>query len=99
MKVMEYRVYDLLNDVTAALILLGQLPEPIKVYARKGEEGLLEDFLSEKNYTFFEPTEVEVDDSFTQFCVTVVNEAKEVDLAKDSGRLIFKKKPIEPSVN
>lgn len=99
MIVMQYEVYDLQNDVTAALILLGHLPEAIRVYARKGEEGLLEDFLAEKNYSFLEPKEVEVDDTFTEFCVSVVNGIREIDLAKDSGRLIIKKKPLEPSVN
>lgn len=99
MIVLEYQVYDLLNELTAALLLLGQMPEPIIVYSKKGEEGLLEDYLAEKKYSFFEPREVEVDDTFNNFCISIINGIKEIDLAKDSGRLIIQKKPLEPSLN
>jgi hypothetical protein len=99
MIVWEYEVYDMLSNATAVSLLLGYIPESIKVYARKGEEGLLEDFFEEKKYAFLEPKEVEVDDDFNQFLVVVVDGIKEIDLAKDSGRLIFRKKPLEPSEN
>lgn len=99
MIVLEYEVYDLLSASAIVSVLSGEIPVSVKVYARKGEEGLLEDYLTEKKFTFFAPQEVEVDDGFTNFCVTTLDKIKEIDLANDSGRLILKSKPLEPSVN
>ncbi len=99
MIVVEYQVVDPLSTAYK-LYLLGfgdLLTTP--VYAKKGEEGLLEDFLEEKNYLFFPPKEIEVDDDFKDFHIIITPALKEIDLAKDSGRIIVQKKPLEPSVN
>lgn len=99
MIVLEYDVYDPLSSYTVLASVLGVEPVPVKVYSKIGEEGLLEDFLTEKGFVFTEPKQVEVPDDFTGFTIIRTDQIKEIDLAKDSGRLIFKKKPLEPSVN
>lgn len=96
---LEYQVVDPLGTAYKLYLLgLGDLPV-VPVYAKKGEEGLLEDFLAEKKYLFFPPQEIEVPDDFKEFHIIINSGLKEIDLAKDSGRIILKRKPLEPSVN
>lgn len=96
---LEYQVVDPLSK-TYALHALGLCDLiTIPVYARKGEEGLLEDYLSEKQYLFGDPVEIEVPEDFKDFHIILSDKLKEIDLAKDSGRIIMQRKPIEPSVN
>ncbi len=99
MNILEYQVVDPLSaSYNLYMLGLGSLPI-ILFYARKGEEGLLEDFLEEKKFLFFPPRELEVDDSFSSFNIILSTKIKEIDLAKDSGRVIIRSKPLEPSVN
>lgn len=99
MIVLQYEVYDLLSPQVVMKILIGEMPTSITLYARKGTEGLLEDYLSEKQFAFYEPTEVEVPDDFNTFCITTTHSIKEIDLANSGGRIIILSKPLEPSEN
>jgi hypothetical protein len=40
-----------------------------------------------------------VPEDFKDFHIILSDKLKEIDLAKDSGRIIMQRKPIEPSVN
>lgn len=99
MKVLQYDVYDLLNEDVIVQVSLGILPRCVKLYAKKGTEGLLEDFLIEKNFAFFKPTEIEVAEDFDQFTITFSSKVKEIDLANYSGRVFLTRPPLEPSEN
>jgi hypothetical protein len=99
MKVLQYDVYDLLNEDIIVQVLLGVLPKCVKLYAKKGTEGLLEDFLIEKNFAFFKPTEIEVEEDFDLFTITFSSKVKEIDLANCSGRVCLTRPRLEPSEN
>ena len=99
MIVFQYEVYDLLSPQVVLQLLLGEMPAKMTLYARKGTEGLLEDFLTEKKFAFYEPIEVEVPDDFNTFCITATHSIKEIDLANSAGRIIILSKPLEPSEN
>ena len=99
MIVSQYEVYDLLNSQVVIQLLLGEMPDKMTLYSRKGTEGLLEDYLTEKKFAFSEPKEVEVPDDFNTFCITATHSIKEIDLANFAGRIIILSKPLEPSEN
>lgn len=99
MIVLQYEVFDLLSEKLILDILSGEVPKCVKLYAKKGTEGLLEDFLSEKKFAFFKPTEIEVPEDFDQFTITFSSKVKEIDLANCSGRVCLTRPLLEPSEN
>jgi hypothetical protein len=99
MIVLQYEVFDLLSEKLILDILSGEVPKCVKLYAKKGTEGLLEDFLTEKKFAFFEPVEVEVADDFNYFTITFSSKVKEIDLASLSGRIFLTRPRLEPSEN
>lgn len=99
MIVLQYDVYDLLSEELIINVLSGIYPTCIKLYALKGTEGLLEDFLTEKQFAFFEPIEVEMPENFNYFTISFSNKIKEIDLAKPISRIILLTQLPQPSMN
>lgn len=91
MKVLQYQVLDPLA------LLLPSLAGPALWYAKPGTQGLLEDYLTRKGYIFYDPTEVEKSDDFSNFAIVFMNYAPMIDLA--NGALVSRLKPLEPSLN
>jgi hypothetical protein len=96
MKILAYSVID---PITAlADVVSGVKIQETVMYAKIGEHGLLEDYLSRKGFVFYEPQEIEVDDSFTQFSILIITpDHNKLDL--QNGQIIIKYPLLEPSTN
>ena len=95
MLVIEYTVLDPLTIL--ADLMAGKENVPPLVYAKKGEHGLLEDYLTKNGYSYYDPVEREVADDFDKLMVLVTTEIKEV--TANGYVMVNRRKPLEPSSN
>jgi len=94
LKVIRYYVIDPLSTVSSALATLGLRSV---WYARKGEHGLLEDYLAAHGYIVDSFEEIDVEADFNQFNIILMDNVPAVDIT--NGRIHLTKKILEPSEN
>lgn len=99
MIILRYEVYDLLDKKVENELLSGVMPKASFLYAKKETCGLLEDYMSEKELTFFQPIEVEVADDFMGLSIITTSAIQMIDLSLMGGRIILQNPLPEPSEN
>ncbi len=95
MKVLQYTVYDPLS----LLSLFGLETTKITCYSKIGEQGLLEDYLKDKGYTFLEPVEIDVEDDFKGFSVVLTDQHYKIDVGSHTSQLVITPYQLLPSEN
>ena len=97
MIVCEYKVHDPLVVLSDLLVGTTVSNKPMFMYAKKGEEGLLEDYLIRQGYLYYEPVEVEVEDNFSKLTILIITDIK--DVSTGTSIVVNRKPPLEPSEN